>query len=189
MLAGGQTPGGFLYYMLAPVAGVGESPEAFSVLNRVLYVFAAFLLWLRLSGGSPSGRGTVVAALFIALDLAIVALFWRASTNDVLARGTRRALRLLGTTAAVALVGRTLALWVDLGGGSAAVISPADPFLLAIYPLTLVAFLSFPSGGRTTDHDGSSILVRAWRTHVRKRDQDVRTGRQAGCARALACAA
>jgi diguanylate cyclase (GGDEF)-like protein/PAS domain S-box-containing protein len=112
---------------------------------------SAYLLWLRLSGGSPSGRGTVVAALFIALDLALVALFWRASTNDVLARGTRRALRLLGATAAVALVGRTLALWVDPGAGSAAVISPADPFLLAIYPLTLAAFLSFPSGGRTTD--------------------------------------
>src|SRR5258705_13549411 len=74
---------------------------------------AAYLLWLRLSGGSPSGRGTVVAALFIALDAALVALFWRASTSVVLAKGTRRALRLLGTAAAVALVGRTLALWLE----------------------------------------------------------------------------
>ena len=31
-------------------------------------------------------------------------------------------------------------------------ISPADPFLLAVYPLTLAAFLSIPSGGRTTDN-------------------------------------
>ena len=40
---------------------------------------------------------------------------------------------------------------VQLSGGSAAVISPADPFLLTIYPLTLAAFLSIPSGAHTTD--------------------------------------
>jgi diguanylate cyclase (GGDEF)-like protein/PAS domain S-box-containing protein len=112
----------------------------------------AYLLWLRLSGGSPAGRATVVASLFIALDVALVAMFWRASKNDVLARGTRRALRLLGTATGVAIVGRALALWLSLRGVSATGISPADPFLLAVYPLTLAAFLSIPSGGRTTDN-------------------------------------
>src|SRR5206468_11396287 len=127
---------------------LSRSPRLF-VSATAVAAAAAYLLWLRLSGGSPHGRGTVVAVLFIALDVALVGLFWRASTSDVLARGTRRALRLLGTVAAVALVGRTLALWLDLRGGSATVISAADPFLLAIYPLTLAAFLSIPSGGRT----------------------------------------
>ena len=48
LLAGGQTPGGFVYYLLAPVAGMSDSPEAFSIFNRVLYVAAAVLLWLLL---------------------------------------------------------------------------------------------------------------------------------------------
>jgi len=112
---------------------------------------AAYLLWLRLSGGSPMGHGQVVAGLFIALDVALGVLFWRASTREVFARGTRRALRLMAIVAALAVVGRSLALWLELDGGSAAVVSPADPFLLAIYPLTLAAFLSIPTGGRPTD--------------------------------------
>jgi len=112
---------------------------------------AAYLLWLRLSGGSPGAHGRVVSSLFIALDVALLVLFWRASKRDVLARGTRRALRLMTTVAALAVVGRSLALWLDFGGGTAAVVSLADPFLLAIYPLTLAAFLSIPTGGRPTD--------------------------------------
>jgi diguanylate cyclase (GGDEF)-like protein/PAS domain S-box-containing protein len=112
---------------------------------------AAYLLWLRLSGGSPMSRGRVVASLFIALDVALLVLFWRASSRDTLARGTRRALRLMATVASLAVIGRSLALWLDLAGGSAAVISPADPFLLAVYPLTLLAFLSIPTGERPTD--------------------------------------
>src|SRR5689334_11129666 len=81
---------------------------------------AAYLLWLRLSGGSPMGHGRVVAGLFVALDVALMGLFWRASRREVFARGTRRALRLMATVAALAVVGRSLALWLDLSGGSAA---------------------------------------------------------------------
>jgi diguanylate cyclase (GGDEF)-like protein/PAS domain S-box-containing protein len=112
---------------------------------------AAYLLWLRLSGGSPMDHGRVVAGLFIALDVVLLVLFWLASKREALARGTRRALRLMAIVAGVAIVGRSLALWLDLGGGTASVVSPADPFLLAIYPLTLAAFLSIPTGGRPTD--------------------------------------
>ena len=112
---------------------------------------AAYLLWLRLGGGSSGVHGRVVAGLFIGLDVVLVALFWRASKRDGLARGTRRALRLMTTVAVLAVVGRSLALWLDLSGGNAFVVSPADPFLLAIYPLTVVAFLSIPTGGRPTD--------------------------------------
>ena len=135
-------------------------PRAFRAPSRIprLFVSAtavaaavAYLLWLRLSGGAPAGHGTVVATLFIALDATLVALFWRASKSAVLAKGTARALRLLSTAAGVALVGRALALWLALSGGSALVISPADPFLLAIYPLTLAAFLSISAADRTAD--------------------------------------
>lgn len=43
ILVGGQTPGGFLYLMLAPAAAFG-SPAAFAVLNRIFYLAAAVLL-------------------------------------------------------------------------------------------------------------------------------------------------
>ena len=111
-----------------------------------------YLLWLRLSGADATRRGVVTAALFIALDLVLVALFWRASTVGTLVPRTKRALRLLAGAAALGLVGRTIGL-VSLvaGTGGASGGSLADLFLLAIYPLTLAAFLSFPTGARTTD--------------------------------------
>jgi len=137
---------------LPPRALPAHSPTPRLVVSALsVAAAAAYLLWLRLSGGSPMGHGRVVAGLFISLDVALLALFWRASKRDALARGTRRALRLMATVAGLAVVGRSLALWLDLGGGTAAVVSPADPFLLAIYPLTLAAFLSIPTGGRPTD--------------------------------------
>src|SRR3954468_9906804 len=113
-------------------------------------VAAAYLLWLRFSGSSPEARSGVVAALFIALDLAIVALFQRAASNPTFSAGTARALRYLAAAAAVALVGRAIALF-ELANGRAPGVSVANLFLLAIYPLTLAAFLSLPRVQRPTE--------------------------------------
>ena len=110
-----------------------------------------YLLWLRLSGAGAERRSLVAGALFIALDVVLVALFWRASVNAALAPRTARALRLLAGAAAVAIVGRVFALGPLLAGAGASHPSLADAFLVASYPLTLAAFLSFPMGARTTD--------------------------------------
>jgi diguanylate cyclase (GGDEF)-like protein/PAS domain S-box-containing protein len=110
-----------------------------------------YLLWLRLSGADAAQRGVVTAALFIALDAVLVALFWRASAGGALVPRTKRALRLLAGTAGLGLVGRTLVLASLLAGTGSANGSVADLFLLAIYPVTLAAFLAFPTAARTTD--------------------------------------
>jgi diguanylate cyclase (GGDEF)-like protein/PAS domain S-box-containing protein len=110
-----------------------------------------YLLWLRLSGAGAERRSLVAAALFIALDVALVAVFWRASASAALAPRMARALRLLAGAAAVAIVGRVIALVPLLAGAAGPRPSLADAFLVASYPLTLAAFLSFPMGARTTD--------------------------------------
>src|SRR4051812_18989786 len=79
---------------------------------------AAYLLWLRVSGGSPAARGAVVAALFIALDVVMVALFRRAAVNPTYSAGIARALRYLAGAAAVALVGRVIAFYELTAGGA-----------------------------------------------------------------------
>ncbi|MDB4881797.1 MAG: hypothetical protein JWL95_563, partial [Gemmatimonadetes bacterium] len=112
---------------------------------------AAYLLWLRLNGGSPSARSSVVAALFIALDLVLVMLFRRAAANPELSAGTARALRYLAAAAGVAIVGRSFALYSLVAGGSTLGASIADLFLLASYPLTLAAFLAIPRVPRPTE--------------------------------------
>jgi diguanylate cyclase (GGDEF)-like protein/PAS domain S-box-containing protein len=110
-----------------------------------------YLLWLHVSGAGAAQRGVVTAALFIALDVVLVALFRRASANAALAPRMKRALRLLAATAGLGLVGRTIALVSLLAGAGNADGSIADLFLLAIYPVTIGAFLSFPKGPGTTD--------------------------------------
>ena len=109
------------------------------------------LLWLRASAPDAPRRGVVTAALFIALDVVLVALFWRASGHGAFAPRMKRALRLLAGAAGLGLVGRAIALASLLAGTAGSGGSIADVFLLAIYPLTLAAFLSFPTGARTTD--------------------------------------
>ena len=110
-----------------------------------------YLLWLRLSGAGAERRSLVAAALFIALDVALVAVFWRASASAALAPRMARALRLLGGAAAVAIVGRVIALVPLHAGAAGPRPSLADAFLVASYPLTLAAFLSFPMAARTAD--------------------------------------
>ncbi|MEO6525416.1 MAG: sensor domain-containing diguanylate cyclase [Gemmatimonadaceae bacterium] len=112
---------------------------------------AAYLLWLHWSGGSPSARGTVVSALFIALDLVLVELFRRAARNPELSAGTARALRYMAMAAGVALVGRTISLYAHVTGGTTPSAGLADLFLLASFPLTLAAFLSIPREQRPTE--------------------------------------
>jgi diguanylate cyclase (GGDEF)-like protein/PAS domain S-box-containing protein len=111
----------------------------------------AYLLWLRLTGASPAARGAVAAALFIALDGVLVALFWRASVRPAMTPRMARALRLLAGAAGVALIGRAIALFSLLAGVLPASGSVADLLLLASYPLTIAAFLSIPTSGRTAD--------------------------------------
>jgi diguanylate cyclase (GGDEF)-like protein/PAS domain S-box-containing protein len=111
----------------------------------------AYLLWLRLTGASPAARGAVAAALFIALDGVLVALFWRASARPAMTPRMARALRLLAGAAGVALIGRAIALFSLLAGVLPASGSVADLLLLASYPLTIAAFLSIPTSGRTAD--------------------------------------
>ncbi|MFL5617947.1 MAG: diguanylate cyclase domain-containing protein [Gemmatimonadaceae bacterium] len=113
----------------------------------------SYLLWLRVSGADAARRSVVTAALFIALDVVLLVLFWRASARDALAPRMKRALRLLAGAAGLGLAGRVLALVPLLAGAGAggAHGSVADLFLLAIYPLTIAAFLSFPMGAHTTD--------------------------------------
>ena len=111
----------------------------------------AYLLWLRLAGAGPTERGAVATALFITLDGVLVALFWRASLQSALAPRMARALRLLAGAAGVALIGRAIALGSMLAGVAPAPGSLADLFLIASYPLTLAAFLSIPTNGRTAD--------------------------------------
>jgi diguanylate cyclase (GGDEF)-like protein/PAS domain S-box-containing protein len=111
----------------------------------------AYLLWLRISGSDAPARAAVVEAMFIGLDVLLVALFWRASRRAASEPALDRALRLLAGTAAVALVGRTILLHGLLAGRPVVGPSWADPFLLASYPLTLAALLSFPVGGRTAN--------------------------------------
>ncbi|HEU4719756.1 MAG TPA: sensor domain-containing diguanylate cyclase [Gemmatimonadaceae bacterium] len=110
-----------------------------------------YLVWLRLTGASPASRGAVAAGLFIVLDAVLVGLFWRASLRPALATRMVRALRLLAGAAAVALVGRVIALSPLLAGSAPPSASLADLFLVASYPLTLAAFLAIPTSGRTTD--------------------------------------
>ncbi|MEO8563480.1 MAG: sensor domain-containing diguanylate cyclase [bacterium] len=104
----------------------------------------AYLLWLRLSGGSPAARNVVVSVLFIALDVVLVVLFRRAAANPVLSAGTARALRYLAVAAGLALVGRSIGLYALIALGARPTVSPADLFLVASYPLTLAAFLAIP---------------------------------------------
>jgi diguanylate cyclase (GGDEF)-like protein/PAS domain S-box-containing protein len=104
----------------------------------------AYLLWLRLSGGSPAARSVVVSVLFIALDLVLVVLFRRAAVNPELSSGTARALRYLAGAAGLALCGRTIGLYALITHGARPAVSPADLFLVASYPLTLAAFLAIP---------------------------------------------
>jgi len=139
------------------------SPPKLVVTASAVASALGYLLWLRVSGAGAARRSMLAAALFIAFDAALVVLFWRASMNDVLVRRTRRALRLLAATAALGLVGRIFALvpLVTGAGGSRPLV--ADLFLLAIYPVTLAAFLSFPLGARTTDRwkllfDGGMVV-------------------------------
>jgi diguanylate cyclase (GGDEF)-like protein/PAS domain S-box-containing protein len=108
----------------------------------------AYLLWLRLSGGSPAARNVVVSALFITLDVMLVVLFLRAASNQVLTSGTARALRYLAGAAGVALVGRAIALFGLIVHGSPPGASLADLFLVASFPFTLAAFLSIPRDQR-----------------------------------------
>jgi len=122
-----------------------------------------YLLWLRVSGADAARRSVVTAVLFIALDVTLVALFWRASTREALARRTARALRLLAGAAAAGLVGRALALVPALASAGGSHASVADLFLVASYPLTLAAFLAFPMGARTADRwklvlDGGMVV-------------------------------
>ena len=104
----------------------------------------AYLLWLRLSGGSPAARSVVVSVLFIALDVVLVVLFRRAASNPILSPGTAKALRYLAGAAGLALVGRSIGLYALVALGARPAVSPADLFLIASYPLTLAAFLSIP---------------------------------------------
>jgi diguanylate cyclase (GGDEF)-like protein/PAS domain S-box-containing protein len=111
----------------------------------------SYLLWLRLSGADAARRSVVTAALFIALDVVLVALFWRASEHGAFAPRMKRALHLLAGAAGLGLVGRAIALASLLAGAAGSGGPIADVFLLASYPITLAAFLSIPTGARTTD--------------------------------------
>ena len=136
---------------LPPGAPAAPShPPKLVVTASAIVSALGYLLWLRVSGADAVRRGVVTAALFIALDVALVALFWRASTSGAVARRTARALRLLAGAAAVGMVARTLALVPGLAGAGGPDGSIADLFLVASYPLTLAAFLAFPMGARTT---------------------------------------
>ena len=111
----------------------------------------SYLLWLRVSGADAARRAAVTAVLFIALDVVLVVLFWRASEHGALAPRMKRALRLLAGAAGLGIVGRAIALLSLLAGAAGSGGSIADVILLAIYPLTLAAFLAIPTGTRTTD--------------------------------------
>ena len=110
-----------------------------------------YLVWLRATGAGAGARGVVAASLFIALDGILVVLFWRASIRPAIAPRMARALRFLAGAAAVALVGRAIALAPLLAGTHPPTASLADLFLVASYPLTLAAFLAIPMSARTTD--------------------------------------
>jgi diguanylate cyclase (GGDEF)-like protein/PAS domain S-box-containing protein len=112
---------------------------------------AAYLVWLHASGSGPDARAHVVAALFIALDLVLVALFTRAAANPELNAGTARALRYLAGAAGVALAGRAIWFYTLLVSGTPAIVSVADLFLLASYPLTVAAFLAIPRVQQPTE--------------------------------------
>jgi len=111
----------------------------------------AYLLWLRFSGGSAGARAIVVSSLFIAMDVALVVLFQRASRSSVLSAGTARALRYLALAAALALCGRAIALYELVTHTGTVGAGLVDVFLVASYPLTLAAFLAIPFGHRTTE--------------------------------------
>ena len=127
-----------------------HSPRLVATASAVAAALA-YLLWLRLTGASVVGRGAVAAALFIALDAVLVALFWRASLRPALAPRMARALRLLAGAAGAGLIGRSIALASLTAGAGQASGSLADLFLVASYPLTLAAFLAIPTSGRATD--------------------------------------
>jgi diguanylate cyclase (GGDEF)-like protein/PAS domain S-box-containing protein len=109
----------------------------------------AYLVWLRTAGPAAAARAAVVGALFIGLDALLVALFWRAARLASRESGLARALQYFAATAAVAIVGRAILLHGVLVGRPADGASAADVFLLASYPLTLAALLSFPVGRST----------------------------------------
>jgi hypothetical protein len=87
--------------------------------------------------------------LFIALDAALVGLFWRASLQQPLAHEWR-SLSLLAPAASAGLIGRAIALVPLVAGAALKCASLADLFLVASYPLTVAAFLAIPINGRSS---------------------------------------
>ena len=76
LLAGGQTPGGALYFLLAPLLLIQDDPITFSIFTKILYLFSALLIWLILRRFVSKLSALVGLILFCTSQNVMIYSYW-----------------------------------------------------------------------------------------------------------------
>jgi diguanylate cyclase (GGDEF)-like protein/PAS domain S-box-containing protein len=118
----------------------------------------AYLVWERSGWGSEAVRAFVGTAAFMPLNLLTGLLLALASTNPVLDRSVRRALRLFAIGSLTVLIGNSVSLYQMLVLKTNPPVSWADVFYLSDSALMFAAMLSFPLARRIRSEQWKFIL-------------------------------
>jgi diguanylate cyclase (GGDEF)-like protein/PAS domain S-box-containing protein len=108
-----------------------------------------YLVWERTGWGSETFRNVVSNVAFMPLNLAVAALYGRASLNPTLASGTRQMLALLGLGSLFVFCGNSISTYYVLALHDNPHFSWADAFYLADSVLILAALRMVPVSRRT----------------------------------------
>ncbi len=108
----------------------------------------AYLVFERAGIGSQSLRDLLGNVAFMPLNLAVAALNWLASRQQILDAGVRRALRVCAFGAMSVFLGNCISVWYLLVLGSKTTATPADFFYLADSVILLIGLLMFPLSRR-----------------------------------------
>ena len=76
LIAGGQTPGGFLYIFLAPFAKLIGTPIIFALLNKFLYLLSGCLIWIILNNYVGRIAAFLGAFLFCSSIVVVGSAYW-----------------------------------------------------------------------------------------------------------------
>ena len=108
-----------------------------------------YLVWERTGWGSETLRNVVSNVAFMPLNLAVAALFGRASHNRTLASGTRQMLALLALGSVLVFCGNVISTYYVLALHDNPHVSWADVFYLTDSVLILAALRMVPISRRT----------------------------------------
>ena len=108
----------------------------------------AYLVFERAGVGSQGLRDLLGNVAFMPLNIAVVALNWLASRQQVLDAGVRKALRVMAFGALAVFIGNCISVWYLLALAAKPPASPADYFYLSDSLLLLVGLLMFPLSRR-----------------------------------------